>query len=440
MDADISWQQLTNVGLSVGMSGDRSRYTNVGVWQGNRLYLDRSHSDQPGQSPDISFGPYQHAETPYGPATSIHLRIFVDRTSVEVFTTDGKQVLSSLAYFEPGDSGISLYADGGSAQFSNMTIKEFENVTTAAARAAPYADFDGPIYGPWSATGTAFGSGPAAGTLSDQQAVSGYQGTGLVNSYVSGDGTTGTLSSPGFTITKPFMNFLVGGGRHPRPSDLFADFEGSGWGSGWGATGSFAGQGPTAGSQPNQVGAKILDTFVNGGDASTGTITSPQFTITRDYIDFLLGGGNHPWTAAGATAVNLLVDGTLRRTATGADSGTLTPVSWDVHDLVGHTAQLQVVDNATGAWGHLLVDQILFADTSGASYGDPDRQTTVNLVVGGQVVRTATGQDSEHLTWASWNVAGLIGQTASIRIVDNNTTGWGHVLADAISFDDRPAV
>lgn len=115
------------------------------------------------------------------------------------------------------------------------------------------------------------------------------------------------------------------------------------------------------------------------------------------------------------------------------------PGSWDVHDLVGHTAQLQVVDNATGAWGHLLVDQILFADTAGASYGDPDRQTTVNLVVGGQVVRTATGQDSEHLTWASWNVAGLIGETASIRIVDNSTTGWGHVLADAISFDDRPA-
>lgn len=218
VDADISWQQLTNVGLSVGMSGDRSRYTNVGVWQGNRLYLDRSHSDQPGQSPDISFGPYQHAETPYGPATSIHLRIFVDRTSVEVFTTDGKQVPSSLAYFKPGDSGIFLYADGGSAQFSNMTIKEFENVTTAAARAAPYADVDGPIYGPWSATGTAFGSGPAAGTLPDQQAVSGYQGTGLVNSYVSGDGTTGTLSSPGFIITKDPVGEAAGVRRAASPA------------------------------------------------------------------------------------------------------------------------------------------------------------------------------------------------------------------------------
>ncbi|MFC7617327.1 hypothetical protein ACFQV2_31785 [Actinokineospora soli] len=63
----------------------------------------------------------------------------------------------------------------------------------------------------------------------------------------------------------------------------------------------------------------------------------------------------------------------------------------------------------------------------------------MNLVVGGQVVRTATGQDAEHLRWASWDVGDLVGQTAHIQVVDTTTGGWGHVLVDHVTFDDRPA-
>ncbi|HEV2033281.1 MAG TPA: hypothetical protein VGU71_03635 [Candidatus Dormibacteraeota bacterium] len=74
-----------------------------------------------------------------------------------------------------------------------------------------------------------------------------------------------------------------------------------------------------------------------------------------------------------------------------------------------------------------------------SAVGEPDVQTTVNLVVGGTVVRTATGMNSERLGWASWDVTDLIGQSAQVRIIDNNTTGWGHILADQFSFDDRPA-
>ncbi len=50
------------------------------------------------------------------------------------------------------------------------------------------ADFDGRGYGGWVATGDAFGAGPAAGTLPRQQAVEGFVGKGLVNSYSGGDG------------------------------------------------------------------------------------------------------------------------------------------------------------------------------------------------------------------------------------------------------------
>lgn len=77
------------------------------------------------------------------------------------------------------------------------------------------ADFEGPDYGGWTATGEAFGSGPARGTLPRQMPVSGFRGHGLVNSYTGGDGTTGTLTSPPFPINRKYVNFLIGGGHHP---------------------------------------------------------------------------------------------------------------------------------------------------------------------------------------------------------------------------------
>jgi hypothetical protein len=183
----------------------------------------------------------------------------------------------------------------------------------------------------------------------------------------------------------------------------------------------------------------VLDTYVGGGDASTGAITSPTFTITRDYIDFLIAGGNHPWGQSGAAAVNLLVNGQVVRTATGQNSSTMSNVNWDVHTLVGQKAQIQVIDHATGSWGHIMVDQIVFSSVPNAVGGEPDNQTTVNLVVNGQVVRTETGQNSERLAWTSWNVSDLIGQSAQLQVVDNGTGSWSHILLDQVTFEDIPA-
>jgi fructan beta-fructosidase len=78
------------------------------------------------------------------------------------------------------------------------------------------ADFEGDTYGDgWTTTGTAFGKGPAKGTLPNQMPVTGYLGKGLVNSYLDGDGSTGTLTSPEIKIERKYLNFLVGGGKHP---------------------------------------------------------------------------------------------------------------------------------------------------------------------------------------------------------------------------------
>ncbi|MFM7151017.1 MAG: 2,6-beta-D-fructofuranosidase, partial [Gemmataceae bacterium] len=77
-------------------------------------------------------------------------------------------------------------------------------------------DFEARDYGEWKVTGTAFGPGPARGTLKGQMAVSGFMGQGLVNTFFDGDTTTGTLTSPEFTIQRKYIAFLIGGGKDPE--------------------------------------------------------------------------------------------------------------------------------------------------------------------------------------------------------------------------------
>ncbi len=97
--------------------------------------------------------------------------------------------------------------------------------TVPAAEDLLVADFEGTTYGDWKTDGEAFGPGPAKGTLPRQMRVSGFRGKGLVNSFFKGDGTVGTLTSPPFTIRRPFLKFLIGGGGYQGETymELLAD-------------------------------------------------------------------------------------------------------------------------------------------------------------------------------------------------------------------------
>jgi hypothetical protein len=105
-------------------------------------------------------------------------------------------------------------------------------------------------------------------------------------------------------------------------------------------------------------GSGLVNTFLRG-DATTGTLTSPEFTLSAPYLNFLIGGGNHPSDSEAPTAVRLVVDGQVVRSATGKDSEALNWASWDVRDLAGRKARFEVVDANTGGWGHVLVDQVM---------------------------------------------------------------------------------
>ena len=91
-------------------------------------------------------------------------------------------------------------------------------------------------------------------------------------------------------------------------------------------------------------------------------MTSKPFTLERRCIAFLIGGG-----ASQQTGVHLLLDGKTVRTAQGKDNEHLDWTSWEVSEYAGREARLEIVDQATGGWGHINLDQILFCDEPPAS-------------------------------------------------------------------------
>ena len=171
----------------------------------------------------------------------------------------------------------------------------------------------------------------------------------------------GHFNGESFVLDEQFRQDLSQEAVVPE-GKLFADFEGNNY-TGWEVEGDAFGEGPVAGTLDRQgrvagfSGNKLVNSFLQG-DQSTGRLLSPAFTINTNYINFLAGGGNHPE----GTAVNLLVNGERVRSTTGNNSESLNWVAWDVEELKGKEARLEIVDQVQGGWGHILVDQLVFAD------------------------------------------------------------------------------
>ncbi|MET3903169.1 GH32 C-terminal domain-containing protein [Paenarthrobacter sp. 4246] len=300
-----------------------------------------------------------------------------------------------------------------------------------------------------------FGDAPAPGSLPGQSPVTGFSGTGLINSFNDGDWPLGSMQSPTFTVTDDYLNFLIGGGKHPRVSDKLdntpppGELKFDGFEVPDGTTLADAGWTGTGDLTPNYqpatsggdfyIGAKRINTFETGavpGDDRQGTLTSPEFPITQDFMSMLVGGGNRTAGSGETLAVQLLVNGNVVRSLAGDNAGLLNWKGWDVSEFAGQKAQLRIVDEATGGWGHITLDHVMLTDTAAVARSDEE---TVNLVVNGQVVRTATGNDSESLDWVSWDTKEFVGQQAHIKVVDNNRFGWGHILADEFTASSTAA-
>ncbi len=221
-------------------------------------------------------------------------------------------------------------------------------------------------------------------------------GTNKVQYFVGDfDGSHFTMDQ----ATRDFLNDGVG-----LDGDIFANFEGVSYASlGWSSTGGAFGPETGWRGQPGQpasgyLGSRLASSYVNGDYLTASTLTSPVFTITRNCIDFLIAGGNHP----GQTCINLIVDGSVVRTATGDDSDVLKWAGWNVAEFKDREARLQIIDDFGGFWGRIYVDHILFSDLL-----MDQRKEHANWVDWGsdffapKVVRDYDGTQHDS-TWLGW--------------------------------------
>jgi len=151
---------------------------------------------------------------------------------------------------------------------------------------------------------------------------------------------------------------LITACQHQEDDLIIEDFE-SGTYANWTVEGDAFGATPATGSYTGQqpvidFEGKYLANSFNNGDDSRGTLTSKEFTIERNYINFLIGGGTNP-----DTYIELLVDGkSVLKSHSLFETETLQWLTWDVKAYKNKKATIRIVDNQRGGWGHILIDQI----------------------------------------------------------------------------------
>jgi non-lysosomal glucosylceramidase len=160
-------------------------------------------------------------------------------------------------------------------------------------------------------------------------------------------------------------------GRGRRADVVFADFEQADYGS-WRTEGDAFGSGPfKKAALPDRQkavgfeGHQLVNTHRSSSgedseiaDRYLGKLISPTFTIARRYIRFIIGGGKH----LGKTGLQLAINGAVVRQATGENGNPMRHAWFDVEDLEGQQARLEIIDQETGGWGHTTLDQIVFTD------------------------------------------------------------------------------
>jgi hypothetical protein len=102
-----------------------------------------------------------------------------------------------------------------------------------------------------------------------------------------------------------------------------------------------------------------VDWFVSSyhptqGDAAVGRLRSAPFPLEGNVLIVRIAGGRDPKRLR----AELLVDGEVIASATGHNSEIFARRVWSIADHRGRSATLQIVDDAIGGWGHIMVDEI----------------------------------------------------------------------------------
>src|SRR5579885_507798 len=118
-----------------------------------------------------------------------------------------------------------------------------------------------------------------------------------------------------------------------------------------------------SGQRFGQQGTSFYWGFNAGSDTPTGEMHSQTVTLGGNgQVDFLIGGGNDSNNLY--VALVRASDNSILFKATGQNSEVLQRVTWNASADIGTQVYLKVVDNSSGGWGHINLDDVHIAGAS----------------------------------------------------------------------------
>ena len=182
-----------------------------------------------------------------------------------------------------------------------------------------------------------------------------------------------------------------------------------------------------AGRQNKIIKNNDLTSLVMSLTPQTGSIVEKQSAITI-FDDF--ENGYKKWKVTGLAFGNA--------PATGSFGG-------DQSRLAGFTGKGVINsflngDSSTGkmvSGDFVIKDDYIIFKLGGGRHSST---TCFNLVVDDNILRNATGSNTETLEQKYWDVKDLKGKKAHFEIIDAAKGGWGHINLDDIGFSDMPVV
>ena len=159
----------------------------------------------------------------------------------------------------------------------------------------------------------------------------------------------------------------------------------------------YGGQQPISGN----AGRGFLTSYhPDTGDRPTGRALSPAFTASPgQYLAFLIAGGR-----GDGVGVRLLADGDEAAIWRGENTEQFKRVVYPLAEVAGQRLQLEMFDDESGGWGHIMLDQVMLARRQSDS----------------SPVRFETMSDGDYLTWLTGGSTPIIRSDWDVYLVGDS--------------------
>ena len=209
---------------------------------------------------------------------------------------------------------------------------------------------------------------------------------------------------------------------------VIADFEAGNYGS-WKVEGTGFGTKPADAKLAAQLGLKgfkgngLVHSYTGRDTKPTASLTSPEFTIERDYINLLIGGGSNKQTVG----AKVLVEGREVGSVTGERSNFLDEASIPVKEYRGKKAAVVIYDQDPGWWGYIAVDDIRQSDQK-AGYEKVEKKIKVTgKLLLFPVAKNGTGR---NVVVTNEDGVKLHALTAALAMKKEEAAWWGYLEVD----------